>query len=76
MGLRRELAIRAMEATGPLAGDRDFLRSGNIAAPVPLIAGALPAFAREPFSARTLHRQCNRRWSMSSQTRMENSRRS
>jgi hypothetical protein len=56
MNLRRELAIRSMEATGPLAGDRDFLARGHIPAPVPIIPGALPAFAREPFSARALHR--------------------
>lgn len=56
MGVRRELAIRAMEATALLAGERDFLKAAGIPAPVPVVPGALPASAREPFSARTLHR--------------------
>src|SRR5438105_163554 len=55
MSIQRELSILAMKATGVLAG-YDFLRQNDIETPVPLVAGAIPAVAREPFTKEKLGR--------------------
>ncbi|NTX06541.1 hypothetical protein HUA75_32735 [Myxococcus sp. CA040A] len=50
MGLQRELAVMAMNAT-PLPGKTNFLEEVGIATPVPRIRGSIGAVAREPFLA-------------------------
>jgi hypothetical protein len=55
MGINREIAIGAMKATDLFTPD-DFLRKQGIATPVPQVAGAIPAVAREEFMAREIDR--------------------
>ena len=54
MTIAREAAIAAMKATDWTR--RDFLEQLGIETPVPIVPGALPATAREPFAARDLKR--------------------
>jgi hypothetical protein len=50
MGLQRQLAIMAMNAT-PLPGKTNFLEEAGLATPVPAIPGSIGAVAHEPFLA-------------------------
>ncbi|QSQ20631.1 hypothetical protein JY651_36155 [Pyxidicoccus parkwayensis] len=50
MGLQRQLAILAMNAT-PLPGKTNFLEEAGIPTPVPSVPGSIGAVAHEPFLA-------------------------
>jgi hypothetical protein len=55
MGLQRELAVLAMNAT-PLPGQRQWLADAGIRTPVPLLPGSIGAVAHEPFMADDISR--------------------
>lgn len=55
MGVQRELAVLAMNAT-PLPGQSNWLQAAGVATPVPLLPGSIGAVAHEPFLAHDLRR--------------------